>query len=281
MQQDWSLLKETKILLKQYQFNPKKKLGQHFLISASAIEKILKASDLRKEDTVVEIGSGLGLLTRELAKRAKKVIGFEKDRELCCISEKVLADFSNVKIEEEDILKVSPEQISSWGKFKVVGNLPYYITTPIIFSLLGWSKRLMSAVLTVQKEVAERIISPPGRKEYGILSIGVQFHGEVEKIADFKKECFFPMPDVVSSLIRMKVRAKPPVLVKDKENFFNLVRVSFSQRRKQLANVLAKGLNFKKEIISDKLSLIGIDPKRRAETLSMDDFAKLSNFLIV
>ena len=281
MQQDWSLLKETENLLKKYCFKPKKKLGQHFLIDSSAIEKILKAANLEKEDIVFEIGSGLGLLTKELAKRAKKVIGFEVDEKLCSISQRVLAGYSNVEIKREDILRVSPADLHSLGKFKVVGNLPYYITTPIIFSLLGWSKRLMSAVLTVQKEVAERIISPPGRKEYGILSIGVQFHGEVEKIADFKKECFFPMPDVVSSLIRMKVRAKPPVLVKDKENFFNLVRVSFSQRRKQLINVLSKGLKLKKEIISDKLSLIGIDPKRRAETLSMDDFAKLSNFLIV
>ena len=277
MQQDWSLLKETENLLKKYCFKPKKKLGQHFLISASAIEKILKASDLRKEDTVVEIGSGLGLLTRELAKRAKKVIGFEKDRELCCISEKVLADFSNVKIEEEDILKVSPEQISSWGKFKVVGNLPYYIATPIIFFLFSWGKNLISATLTVQKEVAERLISPPGRKDYGILSIGAQFHSQIEKIADFNKRLFFPTPKVDSSLITVKMREKPPVLLQNEENFFNLVRVSFSQRRKQLANVLAKGLNFKKEIISEKLLSIGIDPKRRAETLSLQEFANLSN----
>jgi len=279
MPQNWSLFRETKNLLKEYHFRPKKKLGQHFLIDDGAIEMILKTSDLKKEDTVVEIGSGLGLLTKELAKRTKKVIGFEKDRELCRISENVLAGFPNIKIKEEDILKVSPEQISSWGKFKVVGNLPYYITTPIIFSLFGWSKNLALAVLTVQKEVAERIVSPPGRKEYGILSIGVQFHSEVEKISDFEKECFFPTPEVVSSLIRMKIREKPPVLVKDEKEFFNLVKISFSQRRKQLVNVLTKGLKIKKEIISHKLSSLGIDPKRRAETLSLQEFAKLSNSL--
>ena len=279
MRQDWSLHEETKTLLKEYHFRPKKKLGQHFLIDYSAIERILKASDLKKEDTVVEIGSGLGLLTKELAKRTKKVIGFETDRELCFIAGEVLSKFPNVEIKKEDILQVSPDYFKSLGTFKVIGNLPYYITTPIIFSLFGWSKNLALAVLTVQKEVAERIISPPGRKEYGILSIGVQFHSEVEKISDFKKECFFPTPEVVSSLIRMKMRKKPPVLVKDEKEFFDLVKISFSQRRKQLVNVLTKGLKLKKEIVSHKLSSLGIDPKRRAETLSLNDFAKLSELL--
>ena len=279
MPQDWSLLEETKTLLKEYRFRPKKKLGQHFLVENSAIEKILEASDLKKEDTVVEIGSGLGLLTKELAKRAKRVIGFETDRELCFIAGEVLAKFPNVEIKREDILQVSPDYFKSLGTFKVIGNLPYYITTPIIFSLFGWSPNLALAVLTVQKEVAERIVSSPGRKEYGILSIGVQFRTEVEKISDFKKDCFFPTPEVTSSLIRMKMREKPPVLVKDEKEFFNLVKISFSQRRKQLVNVLTKGLKINKEIISHKLSSLGIDPKRRAETLSLQDFAKLSRVL--
>ncbi|MCK4244285.1 MAG: ribosomal RNA small subunit methyltransferase A [Candidatus Omnitrophica bacterium] len=279
MRQDWSLLKETKGLLKQYRFRPKKRLGQHFLINSSAVEKILTTANLKKEDIVLEIGTGLGLLTEELAKRVKKVIGFEVDERLCSISQKVLADFPNVEIKREDILEVSPTDFHSLGKFKVIGNLPYYITTPIIFSLLSWGKSLMLAILTVQKEVAERLISPPGRKEYGILSIGAQFYSQVEKLADFKKESFFPAPEVDSSLIRIKMRENPPVLVKDEKNFFNLVKVSFGQRRKQLVNVLSKGLNLKKEIISHKLSLIGIDPKRRAETLSLEEFAKLSNLL--
>lgn len=279
MRQDWSLLKETKGLLKQYRFRPKKKLGQHFLIDSSAIEKILTTANLRKEDVVLEIGSGLGLLTKELAKRVKKVIGFEVDERLCSISQKILADFSNVEIRREDILRVSPTDLQPIGKFKVIGNLPYYITTPIIFTLFGWSKNLLLAILTVQKEVAERLVSPPGRKEYGILSIGAQFYSQVEKLADFKKESFFPAPEVNSSLIRIKMRENPPVLVKDEKNFFNLVRVSFGQRRKQLVNVLSKGLKMKKEIISNKLSLIGIDPKRRAETLSLEEFAKLTNLL--
>jgi len=279
MPQDWSLLGETKTLLKEYHFRPKKKLGQHFLIEYSAVEMILKASDLKKEDTVVEIGSGLGLLTKELAKRTKRVIGFETDRGLCFIAGEVLAKFPNVEIKRKDILQVSPDYFNSLGSFKVIGNLPYYITTPIIFSLFGWSPNLALAVLTVQKEVAERIISPPGKKEYGILSIGVQFRSEVEKITDFEKDCFFPTPEVTSSLIRMKMREKPPVPVKDEKEFFNLVKISFSQRRKQLVNILTKGLNLKKEIIAHKLSSLGIDPKRRAETLSLQDFAKLSNLL--
>ncbi len=279
MRQDWSLLKETKTLLKQYRFRPKKKLGQHFLIDPSAIEEILRAANLKKEDIVIEIGTGLGLLTKELAKRVKKVIGFEVDERLCSISQRVLAGFPNVEIKREDILKVSPDHFHSLGNFKVIGNLPYYITTPIIFSLLSWSKNLVLAFLTVQKEVAERLVSPPGRKEYGVLSIGTQFYSQVEKLADFKKETFFPTPEVDSSLIRIKMREKPPVLVKDEKNFFNLVKISFSQRRKQLVNVLAKGLNFKKEIISNKLSSIGIDPKRRAETLSLQEFANLSKLL--
>ena len=279
MRQDWSLLKKTKSLLRQYRFRPKKRLGQHFLVNPFALDEILEAADFKKGDTVIEIGTGFGLLTKELAKRTKKVIGFEVDERLCSISQKVLADFPNVEIKNEDILKVSPGYFRSLGNFKVIGNLPYYITTPIIFSLLSWSKNLILAILTLQKEVAERIVSSPGRKEYGILSIGVQFCSRVEKLADFKKECFFPTPEVNSSLIRIKMRERPPVLVKDEKIFFNLVRISFSQRRKQLINVLAKGLNFKKEIISHKLSSSGIDPKRRAETLSLEEFAKLSNLL--
>ncbi len=279
MRQDWSLDEETKTLLKKYRFRPKKKLGQHFLIDFSAIEAILKAADLQEEDTVIEIGSGLGLLTRELAKRVKKVVGFEVDKKLCSIAGEVLAKFPNAAIKTKDILKVSPDYFNSLGSFKVIGNLPYYITTPIIFSLFGWSPNLALAVLTVQKEVAERIISPPGKKSYGVLSIGVQFHSRVEKISDFKKECFFPSPEVVSSLVRMRIHKKPPVLVKDEKEFFNLVKISFSQRRKQLVNVLTKGLKMKKEIIAHKLSSLGIDPKRRAETLSLNDFADLSNSL--
>ena len=250
----------------------KKHLGQNYLSDSSILGNIIRCAELSSEDTVVEIGPGPGRLTRMLAETAKRLIAIELDPELY---ERLKGDFiayNNVEIVQGDALRFPFEKI---GAFKVVANIPYYITTPIIFRLLDAKEFLKSMTLTIQKEVAERIVAQPGGRTYGVLTIMVQYFAQPELKFIIPKEAFKPMPKVDSAVLHMKILEHPSVTVKDEKIFFSLVRTAFSHRRKTLSNSL-KGLG---EEIRDVMISAGIDPQRRPETLILEEFARLSDAL--
>lgn len=248
----------------------KKYLGQNFLYDPSILGRIIDSAELSREETVVEIGPGPGRLTRLLSERAKKVIAVELDEELYRVLKAELAGYLNVELIHGDALKFPYEDI---GEFKVVANIPYYITTPIIFRLLEAKNNLKSATLTVQKEVAERIAARPGSRDYGVLSIMVQYVSVPEMKFIIPKEAFRPMPKVDSAVIHVKTLNSPAVSVQDEQMFFRVVKTAFSQRRKTLSNSL-KALD---KDIREILMKCRIDPSRRPETLSLEEFAKLSD----
>lgn len=250
----------------------KNRLGQNFLYDRSILERIVDASGVGAGETVVEIGPGPGTLTRVLSAKARKVIAIELDERLY---EKLRAEFfgyTNVELVHDDAMKFAFDRI---GDFKVVSNIPYYITTPIIFRLLDARKHLSSMTLTVQREVAERIVAAPGGKDYGVLSIMVQYYAHAELKFIIPREAFRPVPKVDSAVLHMQILAKPSVPVRDERTFCRVVRTAFSQRRKTLSNSL-KSLG---DEMRDKLIACGIDPGRRPETLSIEEFAKFSDFL--
>lgn len=250
----------------------KKSLGQNFLHDPLILGKIIAAAKLASKDTVVEIGPGHGKLTRLLTDHVKKVIAIELDHEL---HEKLITEFSgcnNIELVYGDALKYPYGKLK---EFKVVANIPYYITTPIIFKLLEYKTSLKSITITVQKEIAERIAACPGSKVYGVLSIMVQYYGKPEIKLIVPKEAFRPVPKVDSAVIHIDIYGKPAVTVRDEAFFFRLVKTSFTQRRKTIVNTL-KGLC---PDIKAALLKLGIDPLRRPETLSIEDFAGLSDIL--
>jgi 16S rRNA (adenine1518-N6/adenine1519-N6)-dimethyltransferase len=251
---------------------PKKHLGQNFLFDPSILLKIIRSADLSNKDTVVEIGPGPGRLTRLLAERVSKVIAIEIDRYLYDTLREELRDLDNIDLVLGDALKFPFERLEH---FKVVANIPYYITTPIIFRLIEARRVVESITLTIQKEVAERIVAKPGGKDYGVLSIGTQFYTAPELKFIIPKEAFRPMPKVDSAVIYMKMLREPAVSVHDEAVFFKVVKASFSQRRKTLSNSLKSFGND----IKDVLHRAGIDPQRRPETLSLEEFARLSEAL--
>lgn len=250
----------------------KSRLGQNFLYDRSILERIVSSAGLTGNDTVVEIGPGPGTLTRVLAGKAGKVLAVELDERLYEKLKAELAGYMNVELIHGDALKFPFEEI---GHFKVVSNIPYYITTPVIFRLLDARKSLSTMTLTVQREVAERIIAPPGGKDYGVLSIMVQYLAKPELKFIIPREAFRPVPKVDSALLHMNIRSKPSVEVRDEKTFFRVVKTSFSQRRKTLSNSLRSF----GEGIREKIAASGIDPGRRPETLSIEEFAKLADFL--
>ena len=250
---------------------PKKHLGQNFLSDPSILIRIISAADVSPGDTIVEIGPGPGRMTRMLAERVKRLIAIELDRDLY---QQLAGDFiayRNVEIVHGDVLQFPFEALDV---FKVVANIPYYITTPIIFRLIEARRTLESMTLTIQKEVAQRIVAAPGSKDYGVLSISTQFHTEPELKFIIPKEAFRPMPKVDSAVIRMMMRKEPAVSVPDETVFFRVVKTAFSQRRKTLSNSL-KPLS---KDIKDVLHRAGIDPQRRPETMDLEEFAYLSRF---
>lgn len=250
----------------------KKHLGQNFLYDPSILTMIIEAAGLSGDDTVVEVGPGPGRLTRLLADTVQKLIAIELDQDLY---EKLRSDFigyRNVELIHGDALKFPYESI---GRFKVVSNIPYYITTPIIFRLLEAKENLESMTLTIQKEVAERIAARPGGKDYGVLSIMVQYNALPEMKFIIPKEAFRPAPKVDSAVLHMRILEKPSVEVADEKMFFKVVKTAFSQRRKTLSNSL-KGFGGN---IKELLTTAGIDPVRRAETLGLREFARLSDLL--
>ncbi len=250
----------------------KKYLGQNFLYDPSILNRIVQAANISSEDTVVEIGPGPGRLTRILAERAKRVIGIEVDRELYEKLKVELGHYKNVELVCGNALEYPYEELS---EFKVVANIPYYITTPIIFRLLESRKNLKSMTLTVQKEVAERIVARPGGKDYGVLSIMVQYYAIPSLKFIIPRGAFRPVPKVDSAVVYFEMRESPAVSVKDEKLFFRIVKTAFTQRRKTLANSLKPLYGD----IKDKIIAAGIDPMRRPGTLSIEEFARLSDVL--
>jgi 16S rRNA (adenine1518-N6/adenine1519-N6)-dimethyltransferase len=250
----------------------KKHLGQNFLFDSSILNRIIDSAGVSGEDTVVEIGPGPGTLTRLLADRVKKVVAIELDQGLYDRLRAALIGYRNIELVHGDAMKFPYEDI---GQFKVVANIPYYITTPIIFRLLDAKKNLRTMTLTIQKEVAERIVAPPGGKDYGVLSIMVQYVARPEMRFIIPKEAFKPVPKVDSAVVHMVILERPVVPVDDESMFFRTVRTAFSQRRKTLSNSL-KGLV---QDPKEALAAAGIDARRRPETLSIEEFARLADAL--
>lgn len=272
-------------ILQKYQFRFQKKYGQNFLIDTNILEKIVEEARIEKDDCVIEIGPGIGTMTQYLAGQAAQVIAIEIDSMLIPILQETLADYKNVTIINEDILKVNIQQIleeRNQGKpAKVVANLPYYITTPIIMELLENKVPLESITVMVQKEVAERMQQGPGSKEYGALSLAVQYYTKPEIVAQVGPNCFIPRPNVGSAVIHLRKHKSPPVDVEDEGFMFRLIRASFNQRRKTLVNGLSNAaeLNLKKEEVTAALETMGLSPMIRGEALSLKEFAALSNLL--
>lgn len=248
----------------------KKSLGQHFLYNPVILRNIVDAAELCPEDLVVEIGPGQGELTKIIAEKVKKVIAIELDETLYEKLKPKLSKYSNIELIQGDALEYP---FRTLPEFKVVANIPYYITTPIIFKLLDAKETLKSVTLTVQKEVAERIVAEPGGKEYGVLTIAVRYHASASLRLIIPKEAFRPSPKVDSAVVHLTILERPSIVLKDGAFFFRVVRTAFSQRRKMLSNSL-KGI---RPDAADWLGRAGIDPERRPETLSIEEFARLAN----
>lgn len=273
----------VKKIIDKYNFKFSKSLGQNFLIDYNIIEKIVSGADIQKEDLVIEIGPGIGTLTAAAAEQAGKVIAVEIDKNLIPILKETLNDYDNIEIIHQDILKTNLTEILNkepgYKNVKVIGNLPYYITTPIIMKILEDRVPITSITIMLQKEVADRIKANPSTKDYGSLSVAVQFYCTVEPVAQVPKEVFVPRPAVDSSVIRLDVRSEKPVELIDETLFFQVIKSGFGQRRKTLLNSLT-GLNSKsKEEVKKILEEAGIDPQRRAETLTIQEFARIANII--
>lgn len=268
-----------------YGFRLTKSLGQNFLTDKNIIDSIIEGAGIGPEDLVIEIGPGIGVITYEASLTARRVIAVEIDKNLIPILQETLAERDNIQIINEDILKTDVNRIIEDAKaidpqikgVKIIGNLPYYITTPIIMKLLEEGVNADGITIMMQKEVADRIKAAPGTKAYGALSIAVQYYCAVESVVNVPKEVFVPQPKVDSTVLTLKILKDRPVEDVDREIFFAVVKAGFGQRRKTLNNSLTGVGGVSKEIAAQALSEAGIDPSRRAETLSLQEFAKLSN----
>ena len=270
-------------VLQKYNFNFQKKFGQNFLIDTHVLDKIIAAAGITKDDFVLEIGPGIGTMTQYLACAAREVVAVEIDKNLIPILEDTLSGYDNVSVINEDILKVDiaalAEEKNEGRPIKVVANLPYYITTPIIMGLYEKHVPLESITVMVQKEVADRMQVGPGTKDYGALSLAVQFYAEPYIVANVPPNCFMPRPTVGSAVIRLTSHKEPPVQVEDEALMFRLIRASFNQRRKTLANGLKNSaeLDFTKEEIEAAIETLGKGSSVRGEALTLEEFAKLAN----
>lgn len=271
----------TAAILEKYKFHFQKKYGQNFLIDANILNKIVEAAAITKEDCVIEIGPGIGTLTQYLAEAAGSVIAVEIDNNLIPILEDTLSEYPNASVIHGDILKVDLNKLvmeKNQGKpVKVVANLPYYITTPIIMELLESHLPIDSITVMVQKEVADRMEVGPGTKDYGALSLAVQYYSSPKIMINVPKTCFIPQPNVGSAVIRLTLHDNPPVKVSDEALLFQIIRASFNQRRKTLVNSLSNGGICNKEVIVLALQHIGLSESIRGEALTLEEFAQLSN----
>lgn len=269
-----SLLVQTQKMMRRFDLKARKRLGQHFLVDETVLQRIVSAAEITPADTILEIGPGLGILTREMAGRAGRVIAVELDNRLAAILKQTLAPLTNVTIINDDILHLDPATLLTGPTaYKVVANLPYYITSPVLRHLLKASARPEKMILMVQKEVAQRIAAAPGHRS--LLSISVQYYGNPRIIDIVPAEAFHPAPEVDSAILRIDVYRQPAVTVSDQQGFFDLVRGGFTASRKQIANSLAQGLALDKPAVVALLDRAAIQPQRRAETLTLEEWAEL------
>jgi 16S rRNA (adenine1518-N6/adenine1519-N6)-dimethyltransferase len=277
----------TRDVVTRHGFQFKKSLGQNFLIDGNILDKIVDAAELDAGAGALEIGPGIGTLTQELCEAAQQVVAVEKDGRLLGVLKETLSGYGNIHIEHNDVLEADLHAIfAKWFdglEVSVVANLPYYVTTPIVMKLLEEKLPLRNIVVMVQREVADRMAAKPGGKDYGTLSIAVQYWTQPEIVTRVPESAFMPAPNVESTVIKLKVRKEPAVQVKDDKLFFHLVKASFAQRRKTLLNNLQNNLQPKrdKETILAALERAGIDPTRRGETLSLEEYAKLADELVL
>ncbi len=279
-------------IIDKYKFQFRKSLGQNFLIDGNIIRKIIRAAEINGDDFILEIGAGIGTLTRALAEEAAKVVVIEIDRNLLPILNETLAGCNNVDIVQGDAREIDFDSLMfekteghcGQGRkpYKIVANLPYNIATPLIVYALERHFNIAAMVVMVQKEVAARMVASPGRKDYGALTIFVNYYSEPELLIRVPAKVFMPEPEVESMVVRLKPRSEPPAAVADADTFFRVVRASFGQRRKNLANTIA-GLmeGLEKNQVIQMLSGLGIDPGRRGETLSFEEFTKIANAVLV
>ena len=278
--------KHTIEVLQKYDFAFQKRFGQNFLIDTHVLDKIIAASQITKDDFVLEIGPGIGTMTQYLSVAAREVVAVEIYKTLIPILEDTLSEFQNVTVINDDILKVDVARIArernDGRPVKVVANLPYYITTPIIMGLFENQVPLDSITIMVQKEVADRMKTGPGSKDYGALSLAVQYYAKPEIVANVPPNCFMPRPKVGSAVIRLTRYAQPPVFVKDERLMFRIIRASFNQRRKTLVNGLKNSgeLSFTKEEIETAIEKCGLSPSVRGEALTLEQFAALTNAFV-
>lgn len=280
-----NIYEETKFIMKKYGINANKSLGQNFLIDDEVVSKIVERANITNEDLVIEIGPGLGTLTNELLKKAKKVIVVELDERMIKILKDRFSLYDNIEIINQDILKVNLNDIISKEKkeigiknAKVVANLPYYITTPIIMKLLEGKSDIETITVMIQKEVADRLCETPGGKLSGAITYSIYYYAEAEKVLKVPNTSFIPAPEVDSEVIKLKIRKEPPIKVKDEEKLFKIIKYAFMQRRKTLINALSQCDIFKnKEEIKNILERFEISEKIRGEALTMQDFANIAN----
>jgi len=280
---------DTKELIQKFKIRLTKSLGQNFLVDENIINRIVDASNISETDLVIEVGPGIGNMTKKLAQKAGRIIAVEIDKYLIPPLTEVLKDYPNSSIINQDILKISIRDVieaemaanDKLKTVKIVANLPYYITTPIIMKFLEENPGIHTLVFMIQKEVADRIVASPGGKVYGALSVAVQYYSKAEKVFDVSPHCFIPQPDVDSTVIRLNVYDKPQVELLNKDVFFQTVKASFGQRRKTLVNALANSNKFSadKEKIKEILLRMGINENIRGESLSISQFAQIANEL--
>ncbi len=277
---------ETKAVLDMFGFSFAKKYGQNFLIDGNIVSNIVKNAGITKEDTVLEIGPGIGTMTQVLCEQAKNVIAVEIDKRLIDVLTFTLRDYDNVTVINSDILKCNIEELckqySSNGRLKVVANLPYYITTPIIMELLEKNNNsvIESITVMIQKEVAERLGAEPGNKDYGAITLSINYYSDANIVMTVPASCFMPRPNVDSAVIRMDIYDKPPVTTKDEVKMFKVIKAAFSQRRKTLVNSVSSSTDIAKETILKSLNEMGLSESVRGETLSLEQFAELSDRII-
>ena len=276
----------TAAIINKYGFTFQKRFGQNFLIDEHVLDKIINAAQIEEGDGVIEIGPGIGTMTERLCERASKVIAIEIDKDLIPILEDTLSEYENVRIINEDVMKLDLEELIKEEfcgmKVRVVANLPYYITTPIVMMLLESRIPITSITIMVQKEVAERMQAGPGTKNYGALSLAVQYYADTYIAANVPQNCFMPRPKVGSGVIRLNIHDTPPVSVVNEKIMFKLIRAAFNQRRKTLTNAVCnfEGLDFSKEEIAKSLAKMGLAETIRGEALTLQEFSQLTNLLV-
>ena len=283
-----TLIEETKFIMKKYNIRANKSLGQNFLISEQVVNEIVESSKIDKEDLVIEIGPGLGTLTKYLLEKAGKVIGIELDKKMVEILQDRFKLYNNFELYQQDVLKIDLKHLikkekenTNIKKVKIVANLPYYITTPIIMKLLEEKLDLESTTVMIQKEVADRLIAIPGEKETGAITYAVYYYAIAEAILEVPKESFIPEPEVTSKVIKLNIRKEPPIEVQDKELMFKIIKSAFMQRRKTLINALNNAKIFQnKEEGNQILESLKLDESVRAEKLTLENFADITNRIL-